>query len=73
MTNMKKHSKATAVIVTFQKEAAKLLIQYKDNGIGCKLSKHNGLHNTENRINSVNGTITFESEPNQGFKATMSV
>lgn len=73
LTNMKKHSKATITVVTFQKLGNKVHISYSDNGVGCNLSKQNGLHNTENRIHSLNGTITFESQPQKGFKAEIKV
>jgi len=73
MTNMRKHSKATAVILSFEQSGKKLKVAYKDNGVGCDLKKGNGLTNTENRINSVNGTITFESQVNNGFHVTITV
>ncbi|MDY0780963.1 tetratricopeptide repeat protein [Tenacibaculum sp. IB213877] len=69
MTNMKKHSKASIVLLNFNQTNNKLTIEYNDNGIGCIVKKLNGLFNVENRINSVNGTITFDSEPKKGFKA----
>jgi len=72
MTNMKKHSKASIVVLTFSQDD-KLTITYADNGIGCNIKKGNGLQNTENRIQAINGTITFESQPNEGFKAKIIV
>jgi len=69
MINMRKHSKATLVALSFRQEGPKLLVNYTDNGQGCELKKENGLHNTENRIRSISGSITFESEPQKGFKA----
>ncbi len=73
MTNMKKHSKASLVALTFLQKNSKLTVNYNDNGIGCNLRKNNGLNNAENRIHTINGTITFESEPNRGFKAQITV
>ena len=73
MTNMRKHSKASLVALTVKASGKKITIDYKDNGIGCNLIKHNGLHNTENRMASINGTITFESEPGSGFKVQITV
>ncbi|QCE42588.1 tetratricopeptide repeat-containing sensor histidine kinase [Psychroserpens sp. NJDZ02] len=69
MTNMKKHSEATIVVLIFIQKNKKIEISYKDNGVGSVLKKQNGLQNVENRIQSINGTITFDSEINQGFKA----
>ncbi|MBN4047037.1 ATP-binding protein [bacterium AH-315-P13] len=73
MTNMRKHSKATIAVLTFKKRASKIIIDYKDNGIGCNLKKQSGLQNAENRITSIKGTINFESEINKGFKAKIVV
>ena len=71
MTNMRKHSMATSVALVFTQVGSKIEIKYRDNGIGCDLFKKNGLQNTETRIASINGTISFESKKNDGFKATM--
>ncbi|WP_299122002.1 hypothetical protein [uncultured Tenacibaculum sp.] len=73
MTNMSKYSQATLVTIAFKKNGKKLEILYKDNGIGSVLSKKNGLLNVENRIESINGKITFESEPSKGFKTKITV
>ena len=71
MTNMKKHSHAALVAVVFSETNSKLKIDYTDNGQGCDLKKQNGLLNTENRIETIKGTISFESHKNNGFKATI--
>lgn len=73
MTNMRKHSKASIVLISFNQTQKKLTIDYKDNGVGCNLLKNNGLLNAENRMASINGSITFESESNNGFKAKIVV
>lgn len=73
MTNMRKHSKASSVAITFEKKNHKIEIKYTDNGIGCSLKKANGLQNTENRIHSLNGRISFDSSPGKGFKANILV
>uniref|UniRef100_UPI004049D948 tetratricopeptide repeat-containing sensor histidine kinase n=1 Tax=Gelidibacter sp. TaxID=2018083 RepID=UPI004049D948 len=71
MTNMKKHSDATHVVVTFSQRGSRVHIVYKDNGKGCELHKQTGLQNAENRIKAIKGTITFDSEPHKGFQATL--
>ncbi len=71
MTNMRKHSRATIVVLTFNQTQSDILIAYKDNGMGCELQKSNGLHNVENRIDAINASITFESRPDHGFKVNM--
>ena len=73
MTNMKKHSNATIVVVAFQRKNNKITIDYSDNGDGCSLKKGNGLQNTENRIKTIGGTITFDSQVNNGFKSTITL
>lgn len=73
MTNMRKHSMATSVALVFTQVGSKIEIKYRDNGIGCDLFKKNGLQNTETRIASINGTISFESKKNDGFKVTIIV
>jgi nitrate/nitrite-specific signal transduction histidine kinase len=73
MTNMRKHSKASLVFLTFSHKGKKVVIDYKDNGVGSDLIKSTGLHNTENRMESINGTITFDSKVNNGFKARLTL
>jgi len=71
MVNMKKHSQAALVGIRFENDSKSILINYRDNGIGCEKTKisKNGLQNMEHRIQAVKGTIEFETEPNNGFKA----
>ncbi len=75
MVNMKKHSQAQLVVLKFENTQKTLLINYKDNGKGCEKSKiiKNGLQNMENRILAIKGTITFETEPNKGFKVNITM
>ena len=50
-------------------------IEYTDNGHGMDLGvrqRRNGLRNVENRIETIGGTITFESEPTKGLSALVS-
>ncbi|MCH4552654.1 tetratricopeptide repeat-containing sensor histidine kinase [Aestuariibaculum lutulentum] len=73
MVNMKKHSQASNVVMSFKYENNKIQIAYTDNGRGCNLLKGTGMQNMENRIKSINGTIIFESESGRGFKSKISV
>lgn len=73
MTNMSKYSEATLVTVVFKQNRKTLEVLYKDNGIGCSLMKKNGLLNAENRIKSISGKITFESEPSKGFVTKIAI
>ena len=75
MINMKKYSQAGFVVVGFDRDHNAIKIDYSDNGVGFseKLIFKNGLQNAENRIQAVNGILTFESEPNKGFRAKIVV
>ncbi|SIQ34881.1 tetratricopeptide repeat-containing sensor histidine kinase [Chryseobacterium sp. RU33C] len=74
MVNMKKHSHASHVAVKFEKINNRVDIQYKDNGIGISgdLIYKNGLRNTASRIETINGTITFETKIEKGLKVNLS-
>ncbi len=73
LINMKKHSAASVVVLTFKNNRKTIQINYNDNGVGCDLKKGSGLQNVENRMASINGSITFESKIDKGFKAKLTV
>lgn len=75
MVNMKKHSEASVVALKFESNSNTLFINYSDNGKGCEKEKiiKNGMQNMENRILSNKGTITFDTEPNNGFKVKITM
>lgn len=69
MTNMRKHSQASVVSIIFLRTDHHISISYTDNGIGiAHLSPKKGLQNVENRIKSINGTVTFDTENNSLLK-----
>lgn len=71
MINMKKYSQASFVVLGFDCDQNNIYVDYTDNGIGCskKIILKNGLQNAENRMQAVNGKLTFDSQINKGFKA----
>ncbi len=73
MTNMRKHSNASIVALSFSHSRNKVTINYSDNGTGCKLKKNSGLQNVENRIKSIKGMVNFETEIDKGFKVNIIV
>ena len=75
MVNMKKHSECSLVAIAFKNNGQFLEISYSDNGKGSQNQLHtkNGLQNVENRIFSINGNITFDTEPNKGFKVKITI
>jgi tetratricopeptide (TPR) repeat protein len=69
--NMKKHSKATLVSLTFKIQNKNITINYIDNGVGFdddNIFFKNGLQNVESRIKTINGTVIFDSNSKKGFK-----
>ncbi|MBF4507902.1 ATP-binding protein [Flavobacterium sp. JLP] len=75
MVNMKKHSEASIVVVKFESNSNILFINYTDNGKGHEKTQiiKNGLQNMENRILANKGTITFDTEPDKGFKVKITL
>ena len=72
LINMKKHSEATLVVISFSELKNKLSINYRDNGKGVNsIKSKNGIENMDTRIKSINGIFNFESEENNGFKASI--
>lgn len=74
MVNMKKHSEANLVVISFNDDKNYCTIKYSDNGIGLDeetLTLKNGLKNVENRIKAIEGTVTFETALNKGFKVSI--
>lgn len=74
MVNMKKHSEANLVVISFSDDKNYCTIKYSDNGIGIneeELTLRNGLKNVENRIKAIDGTVTFETTLNKGFKVSI--
>ncbi|WP_374173800.1 sensor histidine kinase [Flavobacterium tructae] len=69
--NMKKHSQATLVSLTFKNSEKKIVVIYSDNGVGAynkSIILKNGLQNVENRIKTINGNIIFDTNSKTGFK-----
>jgi nitrate/nitrite-specific signal transduction histidine kinase len=74
MVNMKKHSQASHVVLRFEYIESQINIYYTDNGVGlAKDNKfNNGLRNTGNRIEGINGAIIFERNGENGLKIQIS-
>jgi len=72
LTNMKKHSEASRVILNFKQEDHQIKINYSDNGIGIsELKPKNGLQNTVSRISNLDGDVIFDMENANGLKITI--
>jgi signal transduction histidine kinase len=70
MVNMKKHSRATAVLLRFEKEGQTIRIDYTDDGTGRPeaLKFGTGLTSTGNRIKNIRGTLSFEANGARGLR-----
>ena len=75
LVNMKKHAKASLVLLQFEMQHNQLVVRYKDNGIGLDLNKPQGigLRSTESRIKAVGGTTIFDIEQEQGTQITFNI
>lgn len=74
MVNMKKHSGASNVVVKFEQIGNQVNIHYMDDGVGINGVPNfkNGLTNTGNRIDSIGGTITFDTKNDKGLRIHIS-
>ncbi|TXD53110.1 MULTISPECIES: sensor histidine kinase [unclassified Polaribacter] len=73
--NMKKHSKASLVVISCKKIKNYLEVVYADNGVGFKDEKiifKNGLINMETRTKTIKGLIIFENRITGGLKVVFS-
>lgn len=76
LVNLKKHSKANFARLAFETENRLLKISYADNGVGMTKNgpvKKNGLQNTESRIFSLNGNISFVTDLEKGIKIIIEI
>jgi len=74
--NMTRHSKAKQTVILFKDQNKELFVYYEDDGVGASeesLLRKNGLQNTEKRIQAIGGSITFESEEGNGFRADIRI
>lgn len=71
LVNMKKHSNATLVGISFKETNRDIHINYTDNGKGTNpnsMTFKNGLQNAENRILAIKGKIQIDATAEKGFK-----
>ncbi|MDN5289035.1 MAG: histidine kinase [Mucilaginibacter sp.] len=74
MVNMRKHSGASNVAIRFERKGNQIHIYYTDDGIGLpkEVKYKNGLTSTGNRINHIQGAITFETNRKKGLRILIS-
>jgi signal transduction histidine kinase len=75
LNNILKHSEANFVNVQLLKMKDKLTLLVEDNGKGLSDEKSNGhgQMNIRNRLDLIKGTVNYESSPESGFVAVISV
>lgn len=76
LVNMKKHSNCTVAVFNFEIKLNVLQISYRDNGLGLQnqtLQLKNGLSNLESRVQSIDGTATFNTMNESGFNAQFQI
>lgn len=69
VNNSIKHSKSKSINISIKKKENMLYLELSDNGIGFDttvISYGNGLFNIKERVKSMNGKTTIESEPGKG-------
>jgi signal transduction histidine kinase len=74
--NCNKYANATQVKINLTKENNQLQLSIKDNGIGFDVNEAKqgiGLHNMQQRIDSIRGTITIHSKPGIGTEINCNV
>jgi len=77
ISNIVKHSKATAAKITIKNEPKKVVITIQDNGIGFNFEKDKnnlkslGLKSLVERVDFLKGKISFDSPPNKGVRVTV--
>lgn len=74
ITNSMRHGKAKKIDLDIEFDYYKINIHIKDNGIGCKDLKNGfGLTHMAERVEMLNGTISFNTIENKGFMTDVSI
>jgi two-component system NarL family sensor kinase len=77
INNTLKHANATSIYVELESINQTLTFIYEDNGIGFLINDLNqkgmGLRNIKNRVEKMNGIISFEQKPSNGFSTVIEI
>lgn len=71
LTNVLKHAKATEARVELTHSGKNLELRVSDNGVGLQKSSNGGgfgIRGMQERVESLHGTVTIDSEPEKGTK-----
>jgi signal transduction histidine kinase len=77
LTNVRKHARASRVDIWLRYTPEQTSLTVKDNGVGTNLAdRHSGsfgLIGIQERVQLLNGRMTIESAPQQGFQFTITL
>ncbi|MFC1955873.1 sensor histidine kinase, partial [Chloroflexota bacterium] len=80
LSNVRKHAKATSATIEFAVGEEEITIAVWDNGKGFDVDKDGkgdwtkfGLRNMKERADSIHGSLSVESRPENGTKVTLSI
>ena len=78
LTNIRKHSRASQVVISLTRQPKSLELKITDNGIGfdaeqAMLGTGNGLHNMQERAQLLNGNIIFVQRADKGTSVELSI
>lgn len=77
LTNVRKHARASRVDIWLRYTPEQTTLTVQDNGIGTKRSDENsgsfGLIGIQERVQLLNGRMTIETAPQQGFQFTITL
>ena len=78
LTNVRKHAKATAVVITFEGNGDKLCVTIADNGRGFDMNNlspggqpHFGLQVMKERAKAISGSFSIEASPGKGCQVSV--
>lgn len=76
LQNTLKHSQATSISMKMHFSEFEFNFEYADNGIGTKATEKSsgiGIKNIQSRVQALNGKVKFDSQVNEGYKASISI
>lgn len=76
INNTLKYAQAKNVLIDLLLRDNKIVLMYEDDGVGFNLQdvkRGYGLSNIESRIQSIEGTVDFDSTPGKGFRTTIEI
>ena len=72
-TNVRRHARARGVTIRVRKEPSAVIVEVADDGDGGRIVPGNGLNGMRERLDTVGGTLTLETNANGGTLLRASV